>query len=130
MSKRSPFRGPFDNQHGKRVETLFKSERQHLYHIYQSLSLQFRLKKSLWVICKILGLFVNPLTADDKYSFLNRANLLQHFQVQLSQKRKIFPKFIFFLAFSKFRFNFEHFQQTDDPDSWRIFELKDSEKRG
>ena len=30
----------------------------------------------------------NPLTADHKYSVLNKANLLQHSQMQLSQKRK------------------------------------------
>ena len=29
-------------------------------------------KKPLFVICKILGLFASPLTADDKCSFLNR----------------------------------------------------------
>ena len=34
MSKKSPFRGPFEHGHGKWVETLSKSERQHLYHIY------------------------------------------------------------------------------------------------
>ena len=73
------------------------------------------------MIFEILGLFfnpltavnkyslVNPLTADDKYSLVNRGNLLQHFQMQLSQKPKIFSEFFF--AFSKFRFNFEHFQK-------------------
>ena len=34
MSKKSRFRGPFDKQHGKRAETLFKAERQHIYPIY------------------------------------------------------------------------------------------------
>ena len=34
MSKKSRFRGPFDKGHGKWAETLFKSERQHLYQIY------------------------------------------------------------------------------------------------
>ena len=34
------------------------------------------------------GLFVNTSTADDKYSFLNRNNLLQHLQMQLSRKEK------------------------------------------
>ena len=63
-------------------------------------------------ICKILGLFVNPLGADNKYSFLNRDNLLQDFQMQLSQKGKIFSESVF--AFSKFRFNFEHFQKKYD----------------
>ena len=33
MSKKSRFRRPFD-KHGKRSQTLLKSERQHLYHFY------------------------------------------------------------------------------------------------
>ena len=33
MSKRSRFEGPFDRQHGKRVQTVLQSERQHGYHI-------------------------------------------------------------------------------------------------
>ena len=55
-------------------------------------------KKSLLVICKILGVFVNTMSVDDKYSVLNRGSLLQHFQMQLSQKSKIFSQF--FVAFS------------------------------
>ena len=46
------------------------------------------------MICKILGLFVNTLAANDKYSPLNRDNLLQHIQMQLSQKQNIFSQFI------------------------------------
>ena len=33
MSKKSRFKGAFDRQHGKRVQTLLRSERQHRYHI-------------------------------------------------------------------------------------------------
>ena len=33
--------------------------------------------------------------------------------MQLSQKRNIFSNFFF--AFCKFTFNFEHFQEKDDP---------------
>ena len=33
MSKKSRFKGPFDRQHGKRVQTLLRSDPQHLYHI-------------------------------------------------------------------------------------------------
>ena len=33
MSKKSRFKGPFDRQHGKRVQTLFRSEQRHRYHI-------------------------------------------------------------------------------------------------
>ena len=33
MSKKSRFKGLFDTQHGKRVQTLLECERQHSYHI-------------------------------------------------------------------------------------------------
>ena len=33
MSKTSRFKGPFERQHGKRVQTLLQSERKHRYHI-------------------------------------------------------------------------------------------------
>ena len=33
MSKKSRFKGPFEREHGKRVQTLLQSERQHRYHI-------------------------------------------------------------------------------------------------
>ena len=92
------------------AETLLKSEPQYLYRNYWSLWKQLRLKKSLWVIWKILGLFVNLLTADDKYSLRNRGNLLQHFQVHLSQKRK---QFSILLLFFFFFFFFLHFLNLD-----------------
>ena len=34
MSKNSRFKVPSDRQHGKRVQTLLRSEPQHRYHIY------------------------------------------------------------------------------------------------
>ena len=61
------------------------------------------------VLCKILRLFVNTLTDDDKYSLLYRDNLTQPIQILLSQKQKTFPKF--FSAFSKSKLNFQHFQK-------------------
>ena len=33
LSKKSRFQGPFDRQHGKRVQTLLRSAPQHRYHI-------------------------------------------------------------------------------------------------
>ena len=33
LSKKSHSKGPFDKQHGKRVQTLLRSEPQHRYHI-------------------------------------------------------------------------------------------------
>ena len=34
MSKKSRFKGPFDNEDGKRIQTLLQSAQQHCYHIY------------------------------------------------------------------------------------------------
>ena len=72
-------------------------------------------KNSLVVICKILGHFVYTLTADDKYSLLNRESLTEPIQMQLSQKQKTFSQYI--SAVLKCKLNFEHFQKKDDPQS-------------
>ena len=61
------------------------------------------------VLCKILGLFVNTLSEDDKYCLLYRDNLTQPIQILLPQKQKTF--FEFFSAFLKSTLNFEHFQK-------------------
>ena len=68
------------------------------------------------------------MTADDKYSLLNRDNLKQPIRTQLSQKVKAFSQF--FIAFSKSTLNFEHFQKKDDSHSWFISEITYSGKRG
>ena len=60
-------------------------------------------------------MFVTTLTADDKYSLLNRDNLRQPIRTPLSQKQKAFAEF--FLASSESTLNFEHFQKKDDPHS-------------
>ena len=70
-------------------------------------------KKSVLVRHKALELFVNTLSADDKYSLLNRDNLAQPIRTPLSQKEKALSQF--FLAFSKCALNLEHFQKKDDP---------------
>ena len=90
LDKKSPLRVPFDKIHGKRAQALFKSAPQHLYHIHWSLPSQLSCKKSLLLICQILGLLVNRLAADDKYPVLNRDNLTILIQMQLSQKQKNF----------------------------------------
>ena len=127
-SKESCLTGPFNKQHGNRAETLLKPERQHLFHIYWSLRTKFSWKKCFLVTFKMLGLSVNPLTSDDKYSLFEGGNLLQHFQMILSIKEKYFLPLFF--AFCKFTFKFELFFKRGDPHSWWIFEPTDSEKRG
>ena len=61
------------------------------------------------VLCKILGLFVNTLSEDDKYCLLYRDNLTQPIQILLSHKQKTFSEF--FSPFLKSTLNFEHFQK-------------------
>ena len=68
--------------------------RQHLYHICWSLLRKLKWKNYLLLICKILGLSVNTLIADDKYSPLKRENLTQPIQMQLSKKKKFLNFFL------------------------------------
>ena len=85
-------------------------------------------KKSRSVWCEILRLFVNALTADDKYSGSYMQNLLQQVQTPPSQKQKTFSGF--FIAFLKCAWNLEHFQQKDEYPSLIIYEIIDAERRG
>ena len=55
------------------------------------------------------------MTADDKYSLLNRDNLKQPIPTQLCQKQKAFSEF--FLRFSKSTLTIEPFQKQYDPHS-------------
>ena len=81
---------------------------------------------SVWY--EILRLFVDALTADDKYSDSNIQNLQQQFQTSLSQKQKTFS--LFFIAFLKCAWNLEHFQKKDEYPSLIISEIIDAETRG
>ena len=81
---------------------------------------------SVWY--EILRLFVNALTADDKYSGSNIQNLLQQFQTPLSQKQKTFSWF--FIAFQKCAWNLEHFQKKHEYPSVTISEIIDAKRRG
>ena len=64
------------------------------------------------VIHKILKLFVNTLTVNDKHYLLNRDNLTQPIQMQLSEKQKTFSQFVF--AFLKSILNFKHLAAKDE----------------
>ena len=129
MSIKSRFKGSFKKQHGKCAQTLFKFAWQNLYHIYGSLWTQLTFKKFLLVICKISRLFPNTLSADGKYSLLNRDNLTQPIQMQVSQKQKTFSQF--FAPILKSNLNFKHFQKRKhEPHTWCISEFTDPEKPG
>ena len=92
VSKKCRLTVPFDKQHGKVAQTHFKSSLRHLYHTYWWPIRILCLKKSLLVIRKMLWLFVNKFTANDKYSPLHRYNFTQPIQMQLSQRRKTFSE--------------------------------------
>ena len=64
------------------------------------------------MIHKILRLFVTTLTVNDKYYPLNRDNLAQPIQMELSQKKKFLSEFFF--VFLKSILNFKIFPKKDD----------------
>ena len=69
---------------------------------------------SLLVICKILGLFFNTLTVNEKYFLCNSENLVKPIQTKLSKNKEISP---YFPPFLKSTSNFKHFEKDDDPQS-------------
>ena len=75
-------------------------------------------KKSALVRYKILGLVVNTLTAEYKYSRRNVKTFAQQVQTPLSLKQKIFPGF--FIEFLKSTSNGEHFQKKGESPSLSI----------
>ena len=85
-------------------------------------------KKCLLVIHKILTLFFNTLTVDDKHFLLNRDNLLERIHMQLSKKQKTFCEISF--AFLESILNFRYFPTKDDPHSWCISRNTSSQKYG
>ena len=67
------------------------------------------------MIEKFLRLFLKKLLADEKRYLLNRDNLTQPIQKELSQKQKTFSQFSF--SFLKSILNFKHLPKDDDPHS-------------
>ena len=119
---------PFPNERVNGFQTLLKSARHHYYPLFSSIRGKLSWKKSPSIWYEILRLFVNAVTADDKYSGSNMQSLPQQFQTSLSQKKKDF--FWFFIAFLKWGQNLEHFQKEDEYASLIISEIIDAERRG
>ena len=127
-SKKSCFKGSFGKQHGKSAQTLLKFAWQHLCHIYWPLWRVLTWEKSLLVTCKMSRLFPNTLSAGGKYSLLNRDNLKQPIQMQLSRKQKTFSQL--FAALLKSSLNFKHSQKKDDSHGWGISKITECKKQG
>ena len=83
---------------------------------------------SALVRSKILGLFVNTLTAESTYSSRNIQTFTQQVQTLLSLKQKTL--YGFFIAFLKSTWNGEHFQTKGESSSLSISEIIDSKRGG
>ena len=69
-------------------------------------------KKTALLWSKILRLFANTLTADDKNPCRDMQNFLQQLQALLSRKLKTLSGF--FIAFLKCAWNLEYFEKKDE----------------
>ena len=127
-SKTSCFRTLLANERVNGFQTPLKSARHHYYPPFSSIRGKWSCKKSPSVWYEILRLFVNALTADDKYSGSNMQNFKQQFQTPLSQNQKTFSQL--FVGFLKCAWNLEHFQKKDEYPSLIISELIDAKRRG
>ena len=85
-------------------------------------------KKSLLVRSEILGLFVNTLTAEYKYSCRVMHTPRQQLQMSLPLKQKTFSGF--FMAFLKSTWNLKHFQKKWESSRFSISKNIDSERSG
>ena len=86
------------------------------------------LEKSALVRSKILGLFVNTLTAEYTYSPRNMQTLTQQVQTPLSLKQKTFSGF--FITFLKSTWNGEDFEKKGESSSLSISEIIDCKRGG
>ena len=81
---------------------------------------------SALVTAEIFRLFVNTLTADDKYSRRYMQLFWQQLQTSLSQKGKAFCQF--FIAFLKCAWNLEHSEKKEEHPNVIITEIIASER--
>ena len=128
MLEKPYFRRAFGNQPVNGSERLLKSARNYYYPIFPWVWDKLSWKKSALVRSKILGLFVNTLTAE--YTYFRRIiqTFTQQVQTPLSLKQKIFSGF--FIAFLKSTWNGEHFEKKGESSSLSISEIIDSKRGG
>ena len=90
MSKKRRFRTPFDSKHVKQSEKVHQSTSIILFHHIG----KNWVGKSRFSVFELLGVFVNTLTANDKYSLRTRKNLQPPNELRLSEKQTIFSQFL------------------------------------
>ena len=84
LSIKCSFRTSFDSQHSKVSQTVVKSASQHFYHVFPSLCGEMIWKISPLLKFEMIGVFLNTLTADEKYGVPDCENLRFPIQMQLS----------------------------------------------
>ena len=112
LSKKRRFKTCSHTQHVKASQILARSPWERFDHVLSSFSEKLISKLSPLVLGQILRVFVNTLTADDKYPFEDCENLPLPIQMQLSGKRKTFSEF--FVPFLESTSNFKHYKGKDD----------------
>ena len=80
------------------------------------------------VICSILGVFSNILTANDNYPVQECGNFSSPIQMELYLKENIFVDF--FGSFLESTTNFEHFEKKVEHHTYFISEIRECEKLG
>ena len=75
LSRKHRFGTSFDSQYAKESQTLVNSAWKLFYHIFSSVWQELIWKTSFLLEFEILGVFVNILTADDKYPVRDCENL-------------------------------------------------------
>ena len=126
MPKTPYIRTCFGKERVSGYEILLKSVRHHYCRMFPRICDKFSWKTSVLVRSEILGLFVNTLKIEYKYSPRNMQNFPQHPQTQLSQKGEDFSGF--FNAFLQCISSLEHFEKKDEPSSLSIPEIIESKR--
>ena len=93
LSTMHRFKTSFDSQHVKESQTLLKSAWEHFYHTSPSLWVEMIWKEYPLLKFKILPLFLNTLTADDRYPVRDCWNLQFHIQMIWSKTKHFFLRF-------------------------------------
>ena len=120
-SKKSFFSTPFGNQRVNAFKTLLMSARHHYFPIFQWIRDKLSWKISALVTSEIFRLFVNTLTADDKYSRRYTQIFWQQLQTLLSREESSFCQFL--IAFLKCASNLEHSEKNKEYPSLIITEI-------
>ena len=95
MSEMSRFRATFGSPRGNASQALLKASPQSFNPVVSSFSKGLSCKTSKFVRSYLLGLFLNTLIADDKYSLHKRENFTQLIQTQKFKKSENLYAFFF-----------------------------------